>query len=213
MIRSAKNLLRSLEASGIHSVPRAPTATQEKEKIIAPVRERALVCKKCKLCGGRTHVVFGEGSMDAQLVFVGEGPGRDEDRQGRPFVGAAGQLLTKIIEAMKMRREEVYICNVVKCRPPNNRPPEPDEIAACHEYLEAQLATIQPKVVCALGKTAAASLLETEAPMSALRGRTFDWKGSTLVVTYHPAYLLRNPAAKKLVWDDMQHVLSILSAP
>ncbi len=125
-------------------------------------------------------------------------------------MGAAGQLLNKIIEAMKMRREDVYICNIVKCRPPNNRPPEPDEAAACQEYLDAQLATIAPKVICALGKTAVTALLETEASMSSLRGRVFDWKGSSLVVTYHPAYLLRNPPAKKLVWEDMQKVLSLL---
>lgn len=215
VVRGTRSLLKSLQASGISSVPnkgeKPAAASKEKELLLAPVREKALVCEQCRLCKTRTKVVFGEGSLDTPLVFVGEGPGRDEDLQGRPFVGAAGQLLTKIIEAMKMRREEVYICNVVKCRPPNNRPPEPDEIAACSGYLETQLTTIRPRVICALGKTAAVALLETEAPMSALRGRVFDWKGIPLVVTYHPAYLLRNPPAKKLVWEDLQQVIALLA--
>lgn len=207
-----RRLLKTMAEAGIHVVPApkknpVPSRTERLE----PIRQQALVCQKCRLCKTRTQVVFGEGSLEASLMFVGEGPGRDEDLQGRPFVGAAGKLLTKIIEAMKMRREEVYIANVVKCRPPNNRPPEPDETQACREYLEAQIKTIRPQAICALGKTAAAALLQTEAPMSALRGRRFDWKGSTLVVTYHPAYLLRNPAAKKLVWEDMQHLLRILA--
>lgn len=216
LTRQTRRLLQSLEAAGIHSVPapaKSPAALQtvgQKEALLAPVRERALVCRKCKLCKGRTQVVFGEGSLDARLVFVGEGPGRDEDLQGRPFVGAAGQLLTRMIEAMKMRREEVYIANVVKCRPPNNRPPEPDEVEHCREYLEAQLTVIAPRVLCALGKTAASALLQSDAPMSALRGRVFDWNGSSLVVTYHPAYLLRNPPAKRMVWEDMQRVMGLL---
>lgn len=234
--RQTQRLLKSLQSAGIQSVPAAhiepvtlspskgdPTPVRQrpladsartdsqKETLLAPIREQALVCTKCKLCQGRTKVVFGEGSLNARLVFVGEGPGRDEDQQGRPFVGAAGKLLTKIIEAMKMRREDVYICNIVKCRPPNNRPPEPDEMAACREYLDAQLTTIAPKIICALGKTAVTALLETEASMSSLRGRVFDWKGSSLVVTYHPAYLLRNPPAKKLVWEDMRKVMRLLS--
>ena len=215
VLQGTRRLLKSLQASGISAVPnkqeKPAAASAEKEKLLAPVREQALGCEKCRLCKTRTKVVFGEGSLDTPLVFVGEGPGRDEDLQGRPFVGAAGQLLTKIIEAMKLRREDVYICNVVKCRPPNNRPPEPDEIAACRDYLETQLMTIQPKVICALGKTAASALLQTEAPMGALRGRVFDWKGIPLVVTYHPAYLLRNPPAKKLVWEDLQQVIALLS--
>ena len=215
VVRGTKRLLKSLQESGISAVPgsgeKPPAGSGDKEKILGPVREQALACRKCKLCQDRTKVVFGEGSLEAPLVFVGEGPGRDEDLQGRPFVGAAGQLLTKIIEAMKMRREEVYICNVVKCRPPNNRPPEPDEIAACSDYLQTQLTTIRPRVICALGKTAAAALLETDASMSALRGRVFDWKGIPLVVTYHPAYLLRNPPAKKLVWEDLQQVIALLA--
>lgn len=218
----ARRLLRQAQRRGVTHVPGAGrTAPQEeqgapnslrkeKQAMLEPVRRQAMGCRLCKLCNGRRHVVFGDGSLDAPLVFVGEGPGRDEDAQGLPFVGAAGQLLNKIIAAMKLTRPQVYICNIVKCRPPNNRPPEPDEIAACMPYLEQQLATIRPKVICALGKTAAAALLETEAPMGALRGRLFERNGIPLVVTYHPAYLLRNPAAKKDVWEDMRKVLALL---
>ena len=213
IVRDTRRLLLSLQARGVRKeAPLRGTFLDKnfKEAILDPIRKTALVCQACRLCKTRTQVVFGEGSLDARLAFVGEGPGREEDLQGRPFVGAAGALLTRIIQAMKLRRENVYIANVVKCRPPQNRPPEPDEIAACHGYLEAQLRTIQPKVICALGKTAAVALLETAAPMSALRGRTFDWKGIPLIVTFHPAYLLRNPSAKKLVWEDMQRALAIL---
>ena len=213
-----KRILEDLRRQGIVSVPssvraepvEARTASADKATALEPVRLQAMDCKLCKLCKERNSVVFGDGTLDARLVFVGEGPGRDEDKQGTPFVGAAGQLLNKIIVAMKMDRPEVYICNIVKCRPPNNRPPEEDEIASCMPYLEQQLAVIQPKVICALGKTAASALLESEAPMSAMRGRTFERNGIPLVVTYHPAYLLRNPAAKKDVWEDMQKVLAIL---
>lgn len=206
-----------MQAAGTTEVPKgsdpngSSLSLADKERIITPIRAEALKCVKCKLCKTRKSVVFSDGSLEADLVFVGEGPGRDEDEQGVPFVGAAGKLLTKIIEAMKMKREEVYICNVVKCRPPQNRPPEPDEIAACSGYLQAQLLTIRPKVICALGRTAASALLETQAPMGALRGKTLEWKGIPLIVTYHPAYLLRNPAAKKDVWVDMQLVLRILA--
>ncbi len=224
LVKGTQSLLKSLQHAGIPDLPagsekpnppasappgRLPLA--EKERILAPVRAEALQCVKCRLCKTRKSVVFSDGSLEADLVFVGEGPGRDEDEQGVPFVGAAGKLLTKIIEAMKLKREEVYICNIVKCRPPQNRPPEPDEIAACSGYLETQLLTIRPKVICALGKTAASALLETQSPMGALRGRTFEWKGIPLIVTYHPAYLLRNPAAKKDVWEDMKRALQILA--
>ena len=202
IVKETRQLLQPHQTGG---------CTSSKETILGPIRQKALACQACRLCKTRTQVVFGEGSLDARVVFVGEGPGREEDLQGRPFVGAAGNLLTRIIQAMKLQRESVYIANVVKCRPPQNRPPEPDEIAACHGYLEAQLQTIHPKVICALGKTAAAALLETEASMSTLRGRTFEWKGIPLIVTYHPAYLLRNPAAKKEVWADMQIALRLLA--
>jgi DNA polymerase len=213
LVKEAKSLLKSLQASGIKELPAASelSSLAEKEKILAPIKAKAMACTDCRLCKTRKSVVFSDGSLGAELVFVGEGPGRDEDEQGVPFVGAAGKLLTKIIEAMKMKREEVYICNVVKCRPPQNRPPEPDEIAACSGYLEAQLLTIRPKVICVLGKTAAWALLETQAPLGALRGKTLEWKGIPLIVTYHPAYLLRNPAAKKDVWEDMKIVLQLLA--
>ena len=204
--QGASNDLRAVPAPS----PGTGHSGTHKETALEPVRLQAMDCRLCKLCQGRHSVVFGDGSLDARLVFVGEGPGRDEDAQGVPFVGAAGQLLNKIITAMKMARSEVYICNIVKCRPPNNRPPEPDEVAACMPYLEQQLAVIRPKVICALGKTAASALLETEAPMGSLRGRVFERNGTPLVVTYHPAYLLRNPAAKKDVWEDMQKVMAIL---
>ena len=165
-------------------------------------------CHRCKLCQGRTQIVFGVGNPRSELVFVGEGPGRDEDLQGEPFVGRAGQLLTEIItKGMKMRREDVYICNVVKCRPPENRNPEPDEIAACEPFLIKQLEVIQPRWIVALGAFAAQTLLKTKTPISRLRGNWHTYKGIKLMPTLHPAYLLRNPADKRLVWQDIQAVL------
>jgi uracil-DNA glycosylase family 4 len=169
-------------------------------------------CHRCKLCNGRTNIVFGSGNPLAKLVFVGEGPGADEDAQGLPFVGKAGQLLTKIIESIQMTRDEVYICNVVKCRPPNNRVPEKDEVAACSPFMRAQLGVIRPKVICCLGATAAQTLLETTAFLGKLRGRFYDFHGSQLIVTYHPAYLLRNPAAKRDVWEDMKKIRSLMES-
>ncbi len=165
-------------------------------------------CRRCKLCHGRTQIVFGVGDPHAELVFVGEGPGRDEDLRGEPFVGRAGQLLTEIItKGMKMRREDVYICNVVKCRPPDNRNPEPDEIAACEPFLIKQLELIKPRLIVALGTFAAQTLLKTKTPISRLRGNWHSYQGIKLMPTLHPAYLLRNPADKKLVWQDIQAVL------
>ena len=161
----------------------------------------------CGLSKTRTNVVFGSGNPDAMLMFVGEAPGFDEDKQGLPFVGAAGQLLTKIIEAMKLTREDVYIANCLKCRPPGNRNPEALEITTCNPILTAQIQIIQPEVICALGKFAAQTLLATEAPISRLRGKFHDFNGIKLMPTFHPAYLLRNPADKKLVWDDMRLIL------
>lgn len=165
-------------------------------------------CRRCKLCHGRTQIVFGVGDPHAELVFVGEGPGRDEDLKGEPFVGRAGQLLTEIItKGMKMRREDVYICNVVKCRPPDNRNPEPNEIAACEPFLIKQLELIKPRLIVALGTFAAQTLLQTKTPISRLRGNWHSYQGIKLMPTLHPAYLLRNPADKKLVWQDIQAVL------
>ena len=174
------------------------------------VREALGDCRRCLLHRTRHHLVFGEGSPQAELVFVGEAPGADEDAQGRPFVGQAGQLLTKIISAMGLRREEVYICNILKCRPPGNRNPQPDEIAACEPFLIRQLRVIQPKVICALGTFAAHTLLKSEAPISVLRGQFHSYHGISLMPTYHPAYLLRNPGAKKQVWEDVQMIMQAL---
>jgi DNA polymerase len=164
-------------------------------------------CKRCKLCNGRTNIVFGSGNPKAQLVFVGEAPGQEEDQQGVPFVGPAGQLLTKMIEAMKFSRDEVYICNVAKCRPPMNRNPEPDEISACEPFLKAQLRALQPKVIVALGKFAAQTLLRETTPITRLRGQWREYEGVPLMPTFHPAYLLRSPNEKKSAWLDLQEVM------
>lgn len=170
-------------------------------------------CTRCKLCRGRTNIVFGSGNPRARLVFVGEGPGVEEDAQGLPFVGAAGQLLTRMIQAMGLRREEVYICNVVKCRPPNNRNPEPDEVAACSPFLARQIRAIAPKAIVTLGKFAAQTLLETSEPVSRLRGRWHRYEGIDLLPTFHPAYLLRSPHEKRKAWEDLQQVMRRLGLP
>ena len=170
-------------------------------------------CTRCKLHGlGRTQVVFGMGNPDADLMFVGEAPGADEDEQGVPFVGKSGQLLTKIIEAIGLTREDVYIANVIKCRPPQNRNPEPDEIETCEPFLFQQIDLIRPRVIVTLGKFAAQCLLRSEEPISRLRGRLFDYRGAKLIPTFHPAYLLRNPPSKREVWEDMRLVRSLLIA-
>jgi DNA polymerase len=168
-------------------------------------------CRRCKLAPHRTQLVFGVGNPRARLAFVGEAPGRDEDLQGEPFVGRAGQLLTEIItKGMRLRREDVYICNVVKCRPPENRNPEPDEVAACEPFLLRQLGLIGPEVIVALGKFAAQTLLRSKTPITQLRGRWFDYHGVRVMPTFHPAYLLRNPGDKRLVWQDIQQVMGAL---
>jgi len=178
------------------------------------VREYLGECTRCKLCEGRTNIVFGVGNPNARLVFVGEGPGRDEDLQGEPFVGRAGQLLTDIIEkGMKLKRSDVYIANIVKCRPPNNRDPEEDEIAACEPFLLAQLDVIKPKLICALGKFAAQTLLKTRERITSLRGNVYEYHGIKLIPTFHPAYLLRNPADKKLCWADIQKLMALYDEP
>ena len=171
---------------------------------LAQVREELGECTRCKLHKGRKTIVFGVGDPKAWLVFVGEAPGADEDDQGEPFVGRAGQLLTRIIEAMKLTREQVYICNIIKCRPPGNRNPEPDEIAACEPFLIGQLQAIKPKLICALGNFATQILLRTKEPISKLRGRFHSYQGIPVLPTFHPAYLLRNPNEKKTVWEDMK---------
>ena len=167
-------------------------------------------CTRCKLHKGRTKIVFGVGNPKAELMFVGEGPGRDEDLKGEPFVGRAGKLLTQMIEAMSLTREDVYIANVVKCRPPENRLPEKDEIATCSPYLLRQIDAIQPKVIVCLGSCSSQTLLQTTQGISKFRGEWFDFRGAKLMGTYHPAYLLRNPAAKGEVWKDLQKVMAVL---
>jgi DNA polymerase len=161
-------------------------------------------CKRCTLCQKRTNIVFGAGDPKARLVFVGEGPGYEEDKSGEPFVGAAGKLLTKIIEAINLTREKVYICNIIKCRPPGNRNPMPDEIKTCFPFLKRQLLVIKPDFICALGTFAAQTLLETKQPISRLRGHFHDYMGIKVMPTYHPAYLLRNANKKREVWEDMK---------
>jgi DNA polymerase len=168
-------------------------------------------CQRCSLGQVRTNIVFGEGNPKAEIVFVGEAPGGDEDIQGRPFVGRAGQLLTKIIAAMGLKRTDVYICNILKCRPPGNRNPGPEEIAACEPILIKQLEAINPRVICALGTFAARTLLKTDVPITVLRGKFHAYLGIQLMPTYHPAYLLRNPGAKKQVWEDVQKIMKLLT--
>ena len=169
-------------------------------------------CRLCPLGITRQNLVFGDGNPQAKIVFVGEAPGADEDQQGLPFVGKAGQLLTKIIEAMGIKRKDVYICNILKCRPPENRNPLPDEISFCEPFLKKQLQAISPKVICALGTFAAHTLLKTDVSISSLRGCFHTYNGIKLMPTYHPAYLLRNPSAKKPVWDDVQMIMKEIQA-
>ena len=174
---------------------------------LAEIRSDLGDCHRCTLARHRKNIVFGSGSSKSKLVFVGEGPGFEEDRQGEPFVGPAGQLLTKIIEAIKLTRNQTYICNIVKCRPPGNRNPETDEINTCFEFLERQIAAIQPDTICVLGAVAAQTLLNTAEPISQLRGRFYHYKGIKVIATYHPAYLLRNPEKKRDVWEDMKMLM------
>ena len=175
------------------------------------VRREIGDCQMCPLSRGRTNLVFGEGNPRADLVFVGEAPGEDEDRQGRPFVGRAGQLLTRIITAMKLTRKDVYICNILKCRPPGNRNPKPEEIEACEPFLIRQLEAIKPRIICALGTFAAHTLLQTDVPITVLRGKFHAYQGIKLMPTYHPAYLLRNPGAKKQVWEDIKMIMEAIA--
>lgn len=170
-------------------------------------------CQRCKLGKTRRALVFGEGNPKASLMLIGEGPGYDEDVQGKPFVGKAGQLLTKILQAVAIQREEVYITNIVKCRPPQNRNPEPDEIESCNPLLLKQIQAIQPRVICPLGTFAAQTLLQTADKITSLRGRVFTFSGIQIIPTYHPAYLLRNPEKKREVWEDMKKIAKILSQP
>ncbi|MFN8625393.1 MAG: uracil-DNA glycosylase [Candidatus Binatia bacterium] len=211
--------MQALETAAPQRVPRATPAVMDppmsagarQAGTLAALREEIGDCRRCKLWSGRTHLVFGVGHPHARLMFVGEGPGRDEDLQGEPFVGRAGQLLTEIItKGMKLRREDVYIANVIKCRPPHNRNPEADEIAACQPFLLRQIELIRPRVLVALGTFAAQTLLGSRVPISRLRGQWYDYHGVKLMPTLHPAYLLRNPNDKKLVWADIKLVMGEL---
>ncbi len=193
-------------------VDRPATDNQQPATDLPSIREAIGDCTRCKLHTlGRKQIVFGSGNPNADLMFVGEAPGADEDEQGVPFIGRAGQLLTKIIEAIGLTRDDVYIANVIKCRPPGNRNPEPDEIAECEPFLVRQIESIRPKVIVALGTFAAHTLLRTDAPISKLRGVFHEYHGAQLLPTFHPAYLLRSPDKKRDVWDDMKKVRAVLS--
>ena len=188
------------------TAPEAAAGAAERQASLEEVAREAAGCEKCRLAKGRQTVVFGVGNPDADLMFVGEGPGAEEDRQGLPFVGPAGELLTKIIRAIELDREDVYIANVVKCRPPRNRDPEPDESAACRPYLDRQIDLVRPRVLVALGRVAAQNLLELDSPLGRMRGRWYEVRGVPTRVTYHPAALLRNAGYKRPTWEDMQIV-------
>ena len=212
-----------LETIGIQYVPVDMSSLPERWEVIEEtgsgfetldqLSHEIADCRRCQLAEGRSNIVFGSGNPDADLVFVGEAPGRDEDLKGEPFVGKAGQLLTRIITAMGLTREDVYICNVIKCRPPNNRDPLPSEIETCEPFLKGQLDIIKPKVICALGSFASQTLLKSEVRISRLRGQFRDYHGVPLMPTYHPSFLLRNPHAKREVWEDIQMVMKLLGLP
>jgi DNA polymerase len=216
IITDLKSYLQYLKGIGIESLPLFETKSAEllpnssidtpSVEILAEIRRELGDCRRCKLHRTRRTLVFGEGNEKAKLMLIGEGPGYDEDVQGRPFVGKAGQLLTKIIQSIHLQREEVYITNIVKCRPPQNRNPEPDEIDHCNPFLLKQIDAIQPQIICALGTFAAQTLLKTDTKITALRGRFYEFKGIKIIPTYHPAYLLRNPERKREVWEDMKRI-------
>ena len=215
MISDLKSYLEYLKGMGIVSLPVSENipekATRSERLTLKDVRKELGDCKRCKLHRTRRTIVFGEGNEKATLMFIGEGPGYDEDVQGRPFVGRAGQLLTKIIQSINLSREEVYIANIIKCRPPQNRNPEPDEIQSCNPFLMKQIDAIQPKIICALGTFAAQTLLKTDTKITALRGKLFDLEGIKVIPTYHPAFLLRNPEKKREVWEDMKKIVEWLN--
>jgi uracil-DNA glycosylase len=196
------------------AAPKPEAATTDPAKALRLIREDLGDCTRCRLHKqGRKQIVFGVGNPKAELMFIGEAPGADEDEQGEPFVGRAGQLLNNMIKAMGIRREDVYIANIIKCRPPGNRTPERDECDTCSPFLMRQIAAIQPKVIVALGAVAAKTLLAINAPMSELRGHWYDFRGTRLAVTYHPAFLLRDPRQKKEAWKDLQMVMQELGMP
>ena len=215
MIGDLKSYLEYLKGMGIISIPTSEMKPDEPDQsnvlTLADVQNELGDCKRCKLHRTRRTIVFGEGNEKATLMFIGEGPGFDEDVQGRPFVGKAGQLLTKILQSINLPREEVYIANIIKCRPPQNRNPEPDEIQSCSPFLMKQILAIRPKIICALGTFSAQTLLKTETKITALRGKVFDLEGIKVIPTYHPAFLLRNPDKKREVWEDMKKIVELLN--
>ncbi len=239
MVASLRRHVQWKEQAGIRSFPRSRSTEKEpvkknggsllqgvenglfsdnaeayQAKTLKELRAAIGDCHRCKLWSGRTHLVFGVGNPKAQVMFVGEGPGRDEDLQGEPFVGRAGQLLTDIItKGMGLRREDIYIANVIKCRPPDNRNPEPDEVDSCEPFLVKQIEIIRPRIIVGLGKFAVQTLLKSKVPISKLRGNWHDYHGIRFMPTFHPAYLLRNPGEKRLVWEDIKKVLKELGTP
>jgi DNA polymerase len=198
------------ERTAVYGPTNAGRGAEEKKIALAALRTEIGDCQRCKLSQGRSHLVFGEGSPAAVLMFIGEAPGREEDIQGRPFVGEAGKLLTNLIVKMGLRRDDVYIGNIIKCRPPQNRDPEEDEVLTCMPFIERQIEIISPRVIVALGRISAQTLIGTKIPISKMRGRFFEFKGIPLMPTFHPAYLLRNPKDKWLVWEDAQKVIEKL---
>lgn len=225
VISQGRAILEDLQQWGFETVIKLPA--EEPVSVIAPPQQDSVTsaipgtlaeletylegCSLCPLSEQRNNIVFGVGNPSARLVLVGEAPGREEDEQGIPFIGEAGKLLDKILGAMHLSREEVYICNVLKCRPPDNRDPQPDEIAACEPFLKQQLALIQPELIVTLGRFAAQELLKTKTPIGKLRGQWHEYEGIPLMPTFHPAYLLRNPSGKRPVWEDMQQVMQRLN--
>jgi uracil-DNA glycosylase len=214
MISDLKSYLGYLKEMGIFFLPASENSSEKTIPsgilTLADVRKELGDCERCKLHRTRRTIVFGEGNEEASLMLIGEAPGYDEDVQGRPFVGKAGQLLTKILQSINLPREEVYITNIVKCRPPQNRNPQPDEIQSCNPFLVKQITVVEPKIICALGSFSAQTLLKTDTKITALRGKLFDLEGIKVIPTYHPAFLLRNPERKREVWEDMKKIAELI---
>ncbi len=211
--RGASESRMTIAPPGMTAATRRGDERSAKIAALAALRQEVAGCTRCALSTTRTQAVFGEGNPDAELVFLGEAPGHDEDVQGQPFVGAAGQLLTKMIAAMGLSREQVYICNVLKSRPPGNRTPQPEEVEACRPFLAKQLAIIQPRIICALGAVAAKALLGPTVSITQIRGQFRSYQGIPVLPTYHPAYLLRNPSAKPQAWQDLKAIKRFLDVP
>lgn len=207
MLDILKSIRSYLEMERESGVSEYMFSSKPKDVRLSLVKNSVSHCHKCPLGKMRKNIVFGSGNVNAKLMFIGEAPGHEEDIHGLPFVGEAGALLTKIIEAMAIKREDVYICNILKCRPPQNRNPLPEEISMCIDYLCAQIDAIRPRIICGLGKFASQTLLNTETPIGKLRGNWHEYRGIKFMPTYHPAYLLRNPGDKKLVWEDMKKIM------